>query len=414
MRDSIISGLNDPAKLEGLYRKNKAEFRQKFSSIYSEYRELPIVQFWHERLNFESHEISWGSKKEWSFVIVASIIAGFLAKLPDIVFIDEEFFYPRNIGFLVFPFLSAFFIWKNNLSNKRILFLSGITAFSLIYINLLPDNPNSDTLLLACIHLPLLLWGVFGLCFSGNDIYDNTKRLNFLSFMGELLVMSAMIVLAGIILTGITIGLFELIGLDIAEFYFRYIVVFVLPAIPILACFLVFTNPNLVNKVSPVIAKIFSPAVLIMLSIYLAAIMYVGKDPYTDRDFLIIFNILLIGVMALIFFSITEGWKENRLGTNKYVLLPLSIVTTIVNLIALSAIIFRISEWGFTPNRLAVLGANILMLIHLVMVGFKILKCTFKKDPISEAGKAIVSYLPVYFVWIVLVIFLFPLIFNFK
>lgn len=414
MRKSIISGLNDPAKLESLYRKDKAEFKHIFGSIYAEYRDLPIVQFWHERLNFESSEISWGSGIEWRFIILASVIAGLLAKLPDIFSIDEEFFYMRNAGFLVFPFLSAFFIWQNKLSRKRILLLLIITFISLLYINLLPIDQASDTLILACLHLPLLLWGIFGVSFAGLEIDNDTKRLNFLSFMGELLVMCAMIVLAGIILTGITIGLFELIGLEIVEFYFRYIVVFSAPAVPILACFLVYTNPNLVNKISPVIAKIFSPAVLIMLSIYLAAIIYLGKDPYTDRDFLIVFNVLLIGVMALIFFSIAEGWKENRLGSNKYILLPLSIVTIIINLIALSAIIFRISEWGFTPNRLVVLGANILVLIHLIIVSLKIVKCTTRKASTAEAGKAIVKYLPVYFIWITLVIFLFPLIFGFK
>ncbi|MEX2568811.1 MAG: hypothetical protein WD431_22910, partial [Cyclobacteriaceae bacterium] len=39
-----------------------------------------------------------------------------------------------------------------------------------------------------------------------------------------------------------------------------------------------------------------------------------------------------------------------------WVLLLLSAVTIIVNGITLSAILFRISEWGITPNRAAVLG----------------------------------------------------------
>ncbi|WP_439882026.1 hypothetical protein ACSX1A_02465 [Pontibacter sp. MBLB2868] len=51
-------------------------------------------------------------------------------------------------------------------------------------------------------------------------------------------------------------------------------------------------HPDLVNKVSPVIARIFSPLVLVMLVIYLFAILYSGKNPYSDREFLIIFNLL--------------------------------------------------------------------------------------------------------------------------
>ncbi len=414
MQDSIISSLDNPSVLEKLYRKNKAAFKENFNIIYTEYQDKPLVQFWNERLNYDSQNISWGSNKELRFVIAACIIAGILAKLPDIFSIEEDFFYMRNMGFLIFPFLSIFFGWVNKLSIKKNLILGGIILISLLYINLLPNNQNSDTLILACLHIPLLLLGIFGITFSGNNMYDQSKRLDFLSFMGELVVMSAMIVLAGILLTGITIGLFELIGLDIVEFYFRYLVVFAFPGVPIVACFLIHSNPNLVSKVSPVIAKIFSPAVLLMLFIYLSAIIYLGKDPYTDRDFLIIFNMLLLGVMALIFFSITEGWKENRFGSNKYVLLPLAIVTIIINLIALSAIIFRISEWGFTPNRLAVLGGNILMLIHLFMVSIKIVKCTSRKIHISEVGRSLATYLPVYLFWTGIVIFLFPLIFSFE
>ena len=414
MRDSIIAGLDSPQELERLYRKNKTEFKQTFNTLYKEFENKPIVQFWYERLHYDSREISWGSGKELQFVFIAAIIAGILAKLPDIFGIDEEFFYPRNIGFLIFPFLSVFYAWRNKLSLRKKFIIGAISLVSLIYINLLPHDQQSDSLILACIHLPLLLWVVLGISYTGNSIQNYKKRLEFLSFNGEVLVMCAMLVLSGIILTGITIGLFELIGLQIVDFYFRYLVVFALPAVPILANHLVQTNPSLVNKVSPVIAKIFSPLVLLMLVIYLGAIIYSGKDPYTDRDFLIIFNILLIGVMALIFFSVAEGWKEDGLGSNKYVLMPLSVITIIVNGVALSAIIFRISEWGLTPNRLAVLGGNVLILIHLLLVAFSIFKSTLYKQRIAEVGKAIVIYLPVYFIWTIVVVFLFPLIFNFQ
>ena len=414
MRDLLISSLSNPAELEKLYRTRKTEFKEHFVSVYKEHSELPIMQFWNERLRYDATDISWGSAKELKIVLILAGLAGLLAKLPEIFSIDEEFFYTRNIGFLVFPFLSAFFVWKNDLLKSKILIISGITIASLIYINLLPADFSSDTLILACIHLPLLLWVIFGISFTGNKPGSRERRLDFLSFNGELLVMSAVFVLAGILLSGITIGLFELIGLQIAEFYSKYIVIFALPSIPILACLLVTTNPGLVSKVSPVIAKIFSPMVLVMLVIYLGAIFYSGNSPYTDRDFLLIFNILLIGVMALIFFSIAEGWKEDRFGSNRYVLLPLSIVTIIVNCIALSAIIFRISEWGLTPNRLAVLGGNILILIHLFIVAYQIFQSARNKIRISEVGKALVNYLPVYFIWTVIVVFLFPLIFNFK
>ncbi|MHA6248930.1 hypothetical protein ACXYMU_13385 [Pontibacter sp. CAU 1760] len=414
MKAQILSSINNPGQLERLYRQNKAAFRQEFSGIYPQLRGTALADFWYERLNYESEEISWGSRKEFVFVLVACLIAGILAKLPAIFYINPEFYYPRNAGFIVFPILAAYFTWKNVLERNKVYWLSGGLAVCLVYINFLPDNSTSDTLLLACIHLPLLLWGIFGVSYAGNDLGDHTKRLAFLRFNGDLAVMSAMLGLAGVLLSGITIGLFELIGFKIEEFYFEYVAAFGLPAVPIVATYLTQINPQLVSKVSPVIAKLFSPLVLVMLVVYLGAILFSGKDPYHDRDFLLLFNLLLIGVMALIFFSVAETSSKDRHTASVWVLLLLSAVTIAVNGIALSAISFRISEWGITPNRVAVLGGNVLILVHLLLVTVMLLKTATKKAALSEVGRAIVLYLPIYLLWAAVVVFLFPLLFGFK
>src|SRR4028118_2180255 len=96
--------------------------------------------------------------------------------------------------------------------------------------------------------------------------------------------MTGLILISGAILTGITIGLFSLIGFNIEKVYFDYVGIFGLAAAPVVGTYLTQTNPQLVGKVSPVIAKIFSPLVLVMLVVYLTAIIYSGKDPYNDRE----------------------------------------------------------------------------------------------------------------------------------
>lgn len=414
MRDEILSNLHNPKQLEKLYRANKVPFKRVFSDLYPELKGNILADYWNERLNYESDEISWGSRNEFLFVVFAALIAGLLAKLPAIFSISEDFFYPRNIGFLVFPFLAAYFAWKNKLPTNKMAFIGGFVVVCLVYINSLPNAVISDTLILACIHLPLLLWVMLGVSFAGDALSDYKKRLDFLRFNGDLAVMTALLVFAGILMTGITIGLFELIGYKIEEFYFEYIVAFGLPAVPIGATYLTQTNPQLVNKVSPVIAKIFSPLVLVMLVIYLGAIIFSGKDPYNDREFLLLFNLLLIGVMALIFFSVAESAAKEKSVSGIWVLLLLSIVTVVVNGIALSAISFRISEWGITPNRVAVLGGNVLMLVHLLIVTVMLYKTVTKKAALTEVGRSIVLYIPVYFIWAVVVVFLFPLLFGFK
>jgi hypothetical protein len=413
MKEQILSHLNDPAQLEKMYRAHKAPFTKEFKSIYPEVKGNNLADFWNERLQYENEDTSWGTSAEWIFIIVASLIAGVIAKIPAFFSIDDDFFYPRNIGFIVFPALVAFFAWRNSLSTKKIVLLAGAMIAGLLFINLLPKSDSSDTLALSCIHLVLFLWSILSVAFVGEPMNNAERRLGFLKYNGDLVVITALILLAGGILSGITIGLFSVIGFSIEKFYFEYIVVFGLAAAPIIGTYLIQTNPQLVGKVSPVIARIFSPLVLVMLAIYLGAMLMSGKDPYKDREFLVIFNALLIGVMAIIFFSVAET-SRNKTKMEIWTLFLLSGLTIIVNGIALSAILFRISEWGFTPNRTAILGGNILILVNLVLVAVPLLKAITQQKDINGVGKAIASYLPLYFVWTIIVTFLFPFLFGYK
>lgn len=414
MENEIRMHLHDPRLLEKMYRANKLLFKRAFSTLYPEIKGNTLADYWNERLNYEADEINWGTRGELLFVIMAAVVAGVIAKLPAIFSLDENFFYPRNIGFIIFPALTAYFAWKHKLSAGKIAFISLATLAGLIFINFLPDIEKSDTSLLSCIHLVLFLWSLLGFAFVDGQWKNDGKRLDYLQYNGDLLVMTTLIVIAAGILTGITIGLFTLIGYDIREFYFKHIVLFGLPAAPILATYLIRTNPQLVGKVSPVIARIFSPLVLVMLVIYLGAMGFSGKDPYNDREFLMVFNALLIGVMAIIFFSVADTVKTTRTQVEIWVLFLLSVLTIIVNGIALSAILFRISEWGFTPNRAAVLGGNVLILINLVLVTVQLYRVVAKKGDVSTVGRSIAAYLPVYCAWVTIVTFLFPLLFGFR
>jgi hypothetical protein len=224
------------------------------------------------------------------FVIVASVIAGLIAKIPDMTTINPEYYYPRNLAFVVFPLLTAYFAWKQHIHTQRRIIAATAILVSALYINLLPNDPQSDTLILACMHLPIFLWALLGFIFVGDNLYNSQRRLDFLRYNGDLVVMATIMLIAGGLLTGVTLGLFELIDIKIEEFYFQYIGIWGLAAAPIVGTYLVQTNPQLVHNVSPVIARVFTPLVLVMLVIYLIAVIYTGKDPYNDRifvDFLI-------------------------------------------------------------------------------------------------------------------------------
>ena len=118
--------------------------------------------------------------------------------------------------------------------------------------------------------------------------------------------------------------------------------------------------------------------------------------------------------MAIIFFSVAERSKSFNNTTATWVLFLLSAVTVVVNGIALSAIVFRIAEWGITPNRLAVLGGNLLMLLNLILITLHLFRALTKKSDIAAVGRSIASFLSIYSLWTIIVMFLFPLIFGFR
>ena len=419
MRNEILSNLNSPGQLEKLYRTNKPGFRTAFDTLYPQLRGNPLAEGWYQRLNYVQEEAFWGTPGERVFVIAASLLAALLAQLPKILSLNEAFFYTRNVGFIVLPLLIAYFARKNRTSRKTAAWLAGGILFAIIFTNALPHNALSrnhpaDTLVLACIHVPLWLWSLLGFTFGGGKPNDGINWLGFLRYNGELAVVIALLLIAGGLTTALTINLFRLSGWQIETFYFNYVVISGLAAVPVIATFLTQTQPVLVNKVAPVIASLFSPVALVMLVVYLAATLFSGKDPYHDRDFLLIFNALLIGVMALIFFSVSGNTPAGRNPAQLLILFLLSAVTVVVNGIALSAVLFRITEWGITPNRAAVLGANGLMLVHLLYLGIRLFGAMTRQTDLALVGRSMAFFLPVYSAWSAIVAFGFPLLFGFK
>ncbi len=413
MRQHIKENLDKPGELEKLYRDNKSGFKKAFNELWTEIQDSAIARTWNERLNYRSEAISWGQQQELLVVVILSIFAGLIAKIPALTGISEDYFYPRHLGFVVFPALSAYFAWKQSLSLKKTLFLAAVFIVSAVYINLFPSTEKSDTLHLVTIHLPLMHWATTAYAFTADAPTRIEKRMSYLRYNGDLLVMSAVILLAGFLLSAVTVGLFKLIGLNIEAYYFQYAAIWGLAGTPVVATWLVQTNPQLVNHVSPVIAKVFTPLVLLMLTIYLLAIVYTGKDPYNDREFLLVFNALLIGVMAIIHFSLAEADQSAISNFSLMMLFLLSLLTIIINSIALSAIVFRIASWGVTPNRLAVMGANLLILINLVMVSYRLFLSLRQPEKIETVNNSIAIFLPLYAAWTAVVVFVFPILFNF-
>ena len=97
-----------------------------------------------------------------------------------------------------------------------------------------------------------------------------------------------------------------------------------------------------------------------------------------------------------------------------FVNLGLVSVTQVINVVALSAILFRLASYGFTPNRVAVLGANLLVFCHLSGIVFHYVHFIRGKRSFGRLENWTVGYIPVYTIWSVVVAFGFPFFFWFR
>lgn len=290
--------------------------------------------------------------------------------------------------------------------------VAAICLVCVVFINALSPNDLTDSVLLACIHLPVVLWFLWGMLFSVRDGKVSDINIEFLKHNGELLVLSGLLLLTGGLITAVTLALFELIGVRAETFYFRHIAVWGLASIPLVATYLIGLYPPLVRQISPVIAQLVTPLVLIMLLIYLGAIVYTKHNPYDDRQFLMLFNVLLIGVLAIILFSVAESSAAQLKSRRLILLFALAMLTVLLNGIALSAIVFRIHAWGITPNRLAVLGCNVMVLLQLLWVTVQMSKVLWRGKSVALIHQSLTQYLKYYAIWALGLTILFPLCFD--
>ncbi len=215
------------------------------------------------------------------------------------------------------------------------------------------------------------------------------------------------------VLTGLTFALFGLIEVKI-EGYLSNVIHYGSIATPLVASLLIERVVGDRFRLAPLIARVFTPLFLVTVVVYLVVMVLQQKSPFSDRDFLIAFNILLLIVLGLTVLSISERGGRETAGVVDYMNLSLVAVTLVIDLVALAAIVFRLTSYGLTPNRLAVLGANLLVFGHLLGILVHYLRFVRGKAGVDCLETWIARYIPVYTVWVLVVGVGFPLVFWYK
>ncbi len=366
------------------------------------------------------------SRIEFMVVLGLAVLAGIAIKIPELFGIHlgddaHAAFYAHNIPLFILPLLTAYFAWKRQLGLKECLGLLLAYGTAALFANAYPFAPSSDvagaeshTEILSVMHMPIALWLAVGFAYVGGEWRQSAARMNFVRFTGELFIYFVLMALGGGVLTGITLIMFEAIGYKVEWLAGQWIIPCGAMGAVLVGAWLVEAKQNVIENMAPVLTRIFTPLFTIVLVVFLVTMAVTGRGIDVEREVLIAFDLLLVLVLALLLYSVSARDPLAPPGPFDILQLLLVLSALIVDGFALAAIGSRITEYGFTPNRTAALGENILLLVNLAWSAWLYTRFLLGMGTFATLERWQTAYLPIFCIWASLVVVLFPIIFSFR
>ena len=164
---------------------------------------------------------------------------------------------------------------------------------------------------------------------------------------------------------------------------------------------------------APVLTRLFTPLFTLILLAFLGTMAWTGNAIDIKREVLISFDLLLVAVVGLVLYAVSA--RDPQAPPNFFDTLQLLLVVSAlaVDALALAAIASRISEFGFTPNRVAALGENIILLVNLLWSAWVYVQFLRSAKPFAALERWQTNYLPIYSAWASIVVIVFPPLFHF-
>src|SRR5690606_2653417 len=172
---------------------------------------------------------------------------------------------------------------------------------------------------------------------------------------------SVLILCGGGVLTALIATFFEAIDIPSEAWVIEYVAFSGLLATPVVAAYLVEKKRSLIENLAPVLAKIFIPLFVLMIIGFIVAMAVQRTNIVEDRDMLIAIDVLLLLVVGMILYDLSARSESETFSFSHGMNLALITAAIVIDVIALYGILSRLSGDGFTPNRTAALGENVLL-----------------------------------------------------
>ncbi len=364
----------------------------------------------------DSKEPPAASRTDAIVVFCLAVAAAVAIKVPALfgIELDQDIgFYARNLGLLVLPLLTGYFAWKRRLDAATLRWLAVAFIVAGVVANVYPFAPRGATEALTALHLPIALWLVVGAAYAGGRWSQVDGRMDFIRFTGELFIYYVLIALGGGVLTAFVALIFQAIGIDVEPFLQSWLLPCGAAGAVLVGSWLVEAKQSVVENMAPVLARLFTPLFATVLVIFLGTLLWTGRGIDIERNMLIVFDLLLVVILGLLLYSLSARDPRSAPGVFDGVQVVLVLSALLADAVALWAIAARITEFGFTPNRVAALGENVILLFNLAWTAVLYLRILLGRGSFSGLERWQTEYLWVYAVWAAIVVIIFPPVFGY-
>ena len=392
----------NPEELELAYQEavksgDQAAFAEAVEASYAESGANLLLAAWHYRLLHATAEVR-KRVVAWGWALPLGLLNGLLLwLLSDVKRFPLQVTNPLNgqvytlipvLLLLAAPvsavMIALFLTLAGRLRWGRTLAVGLGLAASAAYVLLLfpriwPRVFQEQYLSLMVLHLALLAWAAVGLVALARR-GDQENRFAFLVKSLEAFVVAGLLAIAGGVFTAITFGLFNALGIEPPEAVARLFFAGGAGLIAVVAVALVYdpvvapiaqSFEDGLSKLVALLLRLLLPLTVGVLLVYLCFIPFNWREPFENREVLMIFNAMLFAVIALLMGAtpVHEADLGGRAQTwLRRGVIALAALALLVSLYALAAILYRTANGHLTPNRLLFIGWNVINIIILAML----------------------------------------------
>jgi hypothetical protein len=356
-------------------------------------------------------------RRDLLVMIGCAAVAALLIKLPSLLGFsvdDDPAVYARNLSVFALAPLTAYLGWRRQLPARVWAVLAVVFAIGVVAANAYPLEDDAPATLLTTLHLPIALWFVVGVAYTGGDWRSGSRRMDFVRFSGEWLIYYVLIALGGGVLTALTAGTFQAIGLDAEVFLGTWLLPCGAMGAVVVAAWLVEAKQGVIENMAPVLSRVFTPLFALTLLAFVGGVIATWTWVGDDRDVLIVFDLLLAVVLGLLLYAVSAREPAAGPGLFDRLQLVLVVAALLVDVLVLAAVIGRITEFGFSANKTAALGENLILLANLAWSAWLLSGFLRGRTPFIRLERWQTGYLAVYAAWAWIVVLVFPPVFGFS